>query len=260
MWLTQALVLAAAGGVGAYLVSTSPRPSAEWQASSAVVDSASTVQWVRRAEAALGVAVARAGGGGENELIAVERGILEDTHPLGLPRKCDGWRVAVARVPVHQAKSSLWVPVTISVVFDATTGRLVCAYAGLAGPWIVNEHTDPNDVEARAQELQWIIEDPGNATFRSTIPEVLGGVWAVFGGLDPRHAKYVIVRPRAVRLHFPVDIKGGVPTPKDPFLHLRWIVEARGSVINTRSGFHYTVALVAVDDGAPTKVQGTTLP
>ena len=149
-------------------------------------------------------------------------------------------------------------PVSVNLVFD-DDGRLVCVFADSEGEWALPEDGLLQPLASVARDpLGWTFGGPVHGVLKSTIPEVLGEVWAVFG-VDPSAARFIAIRPRLVGFSHPGADTTLDAEPSEAELTARWIVEVRGSVVQVRNGYPYTGLLAAATDGNPQQLQGTTL-
>lgn len=257
--LTSVLLLVQAEGPGDYLATRSPDPPARWTASSEQPSDEQRAVVLRAAQELVGQELEV---GPIADAAWVERGVFADATPFGGPGASEAWLAFLPSIAVHDAGApKIWTPVRLHVVLDARDLRLLCAFVRQGDLWHINRESTGESLETYATTggFRWSFADAGGAQFQSTVPEVLGGVWAATG-LNPSTATFIIMRPRRVSWTYPADVVDGEPRPKDGAARLRWIVESRGTVVQTRHGFPYTVLLASVDDEDPRRSQWTTRP
>lgn len=236
----------------------SAEPPVQWEAAGEPVGSGEASSYLRAAARLLGISFGEGNRLGVTPTATALRGEWQDHSGFGehLPR---AWMVTVRDVLVTDAgDSAAFVPVTVSLVFE-DGGRFVCALVTNEGPWALPQDGTYEELASVARDpLGWEVGPAADTGLASTIPEVLGGVWAVFA-VNPLRARFIAIRPRFVSLRYPADDGAGSPVRDHHQHRARWIVEVRGTVVQTRHGYPYTGLLAVVTDGEPRRLQGTTL-
>jgi hypothetical protein len=180
---------------------------------------------------------------------SVRMAMLEDQQPFG---DSEHRLVAVARYELVQVASPndklTAAAVNLTLVFDATTNDLVCAFTDPAPYWAESSQSSENPEEHTAKE-GWVHSPAKYESLRSAITDVLAVVWKS-RGMDPRRVGQIILRPRFVtNTKYKYVSDGRLYCPPSNV----WIVEVLGTVVDemeTREGPVRLCTLVAhIRDG-----------
>lgn len=254
-----AVAVAVLGALGASAVATTAEPvtvygeahpSVHWRRNGLEPSESERAQLMAQSQALVAVPL-----DSENRLGRVVRASAfgvewEDESGLGASRP-EAWLVEVSDVLVTDAgDASQCVTVPLKLVFDEHL-NLLCALVVRDGQWAEPCEAGKPLLDVARDTLGWEVDGEPTAPMRTTIPEVLGRVWAVFA-VSPWTAKYIALRPRVVS-ESPTIVNA--PAPPAPW----WLVEVRGAVVQVRNGFPYTGLLAGVRDGSPSGLHGTTL-
>jgi hypothetical protein len=176
--------------------------------------------------------------------------LFSDLRPYGERPKQTAWLSRYEKVPVPAGDHTI--STTLSLVLNANSSHLVCAFTEAAPIW-AKTYCGSKEIESRMMKNSEFAPAHYH-NLRSNPCEVMGALWKTYH-VDPNHAGQIVIRPRFVtdkQLAWNAITKERIIEPPGNF----WVVEVLGTAVCDEGN----TLVILFRDGDLTMLYGEIIP